>query len=150
MKFLSSPYRLRAGVGLANILLLFSLILPAKAALPLKIIINEIAWMGTEVSFNDEWIELYNNTSSPIDLSGWKLVAEDGTPKIILSGIISSHDFYLLERTDDTTISSIAAHQIYTGALGNQGENLKLFDDQNNLIDEVNCSSGWFYNCFWQ
>jgi hypothetical protein len=100
--------------------------------------------MGTETSFNDEWIELYNNTSSPIDISNWKLVAEDGTPEIALSGVISPKDFYLLERTDDTTISEINADKIYTGALGNKGEKLKLFDEQGNLIDEVNCSTGWF------
>lgn len=34
--------------------------------------ISEIAWMGTRTSYYDEWIELYNNTASPIDLIGWR------------------------------------------------------------------------------
>ncbi len=26
------------------------------------VLINEIAWMGTTASYNDEWIEWYNNS----------------------------------------------------------------------------------------
>ena len=34
-----------------------------------EVIVSEIAWMGTTTSSNDEWIELYNNTGSAIDLA---------------------------------------------------------------------------------
>ena len=37
------------------------------------IIISEIAWMGTTVSANYEWIELQNTGSSSVNLSGWTL-----------------------------------------------------------------------------
>jgi len=43
----------------------------------LDVAINEIAWMGTETSPNDEWIELYNNSLSPIDMNGWKMISND-------------------------------------------------------------------------
>jgi len=109
----------------------------------LNVVINEIAWMGTNTSYNDEWIEIYNNTNSSIDLNDWILKAIDGTPEIILSGTIQPNGFYILERTDDTTIPNITADQIYTGALSNKGEYLQLFDTQNNLIDEINCTDGW-------
>src|SRR3989344_1541843 len=69
------------------------------------IVINEIAWAGTEASANDEWVELYNRSSYTIDLSRVSLVASDGVPAIALSGIATSSDYYLLERTDDTTTS---------------------------------------------
>lgn len=105
--------------------------------------INEIAWMGTEVSFNDEWIELKNNTQEEISLDGWILKADDGTPEISLAGKIPAKGFYLLERTDDDTVQEITADLIYKGALGNSGENLKLFDVSGNLVDEVNCQDGW-------
>jgi len=108
-----------------------------------NIVINEIAWMGTAISANDEWIELYNNSDNPINLDGWMLIAEDGAPDIKLSGSILAKDFYLLERTDDNTVPNITADLIYTGAIGNNGENLGLYDKFGNLIDEVNCSSGW-------
>ena len=107
------------------------------------IVVNEIMWMGTAASANDEWIELRNKTSSDIDLSGWTLSAEDGTPSINLSGVIVSNGYFLLERTDDTTISDISADQIYTGALENGGEHLFLKNNTGNVIDEVDASGGW-------
>lgn len=113
------------------------------AANPLDVVVNEIAWMGNTVLGNDEWIELYNNTENSINLDGWQLVAQDGTPKINLSGTIPANGFYLLERTNDDTVPGISADKIYTGALGNNGENLKLYDNLNNIVDEVNCSEKW-------
>jgi len=115
-----------------------------KAASPIDIVINEIAWMGTNTSYSDEWIELYNNTNNSVNLDNWTLKAVDGKPEIILSGTIQVNGFFLLERTDDNSVPNIAADQVYTGALSNNGEHLKLFDNQNNLIDEVNCIDNWF------
>ena len=60
------------------------------------IVINEIAWMGTVASANDEWIELYNTTSEEIDMTGWKLQAEDGTPSITLSCSVGAASYFLL------------------------------------------------------
>jgi len=109
-----------------------------------EVVINEVAWMGTKASFSDEWLELYNNTDREINLEGWTLKAEDESPKIILKGVVLAKGHFLLERTNDTTISDIKADQIYTGALEDGGEKLQLFDGQNNLIDLVDCSSAWF------
>ena len=108
------------------------------------IVINEIAWMGTEISSSDEWIEIYNNTDQTIDLSGWTLRSSDGSPSIALSKSISAKGYFLLERTDDNSVPNITADQIYTGALTDTGEILELKDAGGNLIDSVNCSSGWF------
>jgi len=114
------------------------------AANPLEVVINEVAWMGTTVSYNDEWIELYNNTHSSIDLEGWILKGILKGPEIKLSGQIPSQGFYLLERTNDETVPDILAEKIYTGPLNNSGENLELYDNFGSSIDVVNCSSGWF------
>jgi tetrahydromethanopterin S-methyltransferase subunit G len=110
----------------------------------LPIVINEIAWMGTETAYQDEWIELYNNTNLSLSLDGWTLKAGDGTPEINLTGIILPQSFYLLERTNDETVPDIPADQIYTGSLGNEGEDLAIYDKSANLIDQVDCSAGWF------
>jgi hypothetical protein len=106
------------------------------------VVISEIAWMGTQASANDEWIELYNNTNQAIALTGWKLQAADGTPTIALSGVIPAHGFFLLERTDDSTVNDIPADQIYTGALSNSGETLFLKDPSGNVIDTANGDGG--------
>ncbi len=112
-----------------------------------KIIINEIAWMGTATSSSDEWLELYNTSSKSVDISGWTLKALDGTPKVsIASKSIDPFSFYLLERTNDKTISDIFADQIYTGALDNSGEVLELRDKSSKLQDIVSKSSdgSWY------
>ena len=108
------------------------------------IIINEIAWMGTEASANDEWIELYNKTDKIVNLDGWEITTEDGTPSIKLKGEIEPYGFFILERTNDDTLPDIAARQIYTGALNNKGENLKLTNTDNNVVDRIDNINAWF------
>lgn len=116
----------------------------AESALPSTVFISEVAWMGTTTSVNDEWLELQNPTSIAVTLDGWALAATDGTPSITLSGTIAAGGFFLLERTDDTTVPSIATDQPpYTGALDNNGELLTLRDANGVLFDSVDASSGW-------
>ena len=107
------------------------------------VVFNEIAWMGNQESSSKEWLELYNNTGSLISLDNWKISAADGIPNIVLKSSILPRGFYLLERTSDQTLPGILADQIYTGALENNGENLKLIDQNNNLIDEIIAADGW-------
>jgi phosphatidylserine/phosphatidylglycerophosphate/cardiolipin synthase-like enzyme len=104
-------------------------------------VISEIAWMGTTIDANDEWIELYNPTNKIIQLNGWTLKAVDGTPNIPLTGSINPGDTYLLERTDDTTVTGIAADQVYTGALSNTGEAIELVNSSNLVSDSI---SQWY------
>ncbi|RLQ93132.1 competence protein ComEA [Falsibacillus albus] len=101
------------------------------------VVINEVAWMGTTTSYNDEWMELYNPTSSDIDLSGWTLKTPDGSVSVNLTGTIKANGYFLLERTDDSTIPYTAADMIYSGALANSNESLELYDSSSNLIDSV-------------
>jgi uncharacterized repeat protein (TIGR01451 family) len=113
-----------------------------RQALPLDVVINEAGWSGTACGHYDEWMELYNNTSAPVDLAGWTLQAVDGTPNLLLAGTIPAHGYYLLERQDDDTISDIPADLIYTGALEDVGETLELRDGAAALIDAVNADGG--------
>ncbi|MFP3853802.1 MAG: lamin tail domain-containing protein, partial [Anaerolineales bacterium] len=99
-----------------------------------SVLINEVAWAGTRASANDEWIELFNPGPEPISLDGWKLT-DDGDLDIPLGGELPAFSFLLLERTDDSTISSMAADIIYSGSLRNSGESLSLLDSSGNLID---------------
>ena len=109
----------------------------AHAASNGDVVVNELAWMGTSVDYNDEWIELYNNTGSSVSLDGWTLSATDGTPSITLNGSLAANEYFVLERTDDGTLSEVTANQIYSGALSNSGEVLELRDASGTLIDQV-------------
>ncbi|MFC3884577.1 phospholipase D-like domain-containing protein [Bacillus songklensis] len=112
-----------------------------KAAVTRDVVINEVAWMGTTASYADEWMELYNNTNQEMDITGWTLKAQDGSPSIQLSGHIPAKGYFLLERTDDNTVSGVTADQIYSGSLDNTDEALMLYDENHNLIDSV---STWY------
>lgn len=114
----------------------------------ITVVINEIGWMGTEKSPSDEWIELYNAAGYPVSLDGWILKSEtDSSPNINLNGTINSHDYYLIERTNDETISDITANlttSFGTGGLKNTGEKLVLRDQNGDAKDSVDGSSGWY------
>jgi hypothetical protein len=111
---------------------------------PLSVVINEIAWMGTTASDTDEWVELYNPTSSPINLTNWTLTAAGGAPAITFAAdkTIAAGSYFLLERTNDDTISGVVANQIYTGALLNAGDRLTLRASDGNVIDTANTNGG--------
>jgi len=115
-----------------------------------KIIFNEIAWMGTKNSSNDEWIELKNISGSTIDMNNWQILdkagLEDDTKGINIifeNATISQGGFFLLERTDDTSVPNIIADLIYTGALNNTNEALYLFDKNCNLQDKIEANPNW-------
>lgn len=125
-------------------LIIFFLVFPllpsyARAA----VFINEIAWMGSVNSANDEWLELFNDGQSTVSLDGWVLKSADEKLKINLKGAISDLGFFLLERTDDNTAPNITADFIYKGSLSNSGETLVLIDNSGAVVDQVDCQGGW-------
>lgn len=104
------------------------------------VLINEICWMGDNISSSNEWIELYNDSSERVNLDGWKIkISEE---KIVnLKGTIPSQGFYLLSRNKNETKADL----FYSKALNNKGEKLDLFDQNNNIVFSVDFSSGWPY-----
>lgn len=112
---------------------------PTATVPPDNIVITEVAWMGTAASASDEWIELYNNTSKEINLNGWKITTSFGA--IDLSGHkIQPNGYFLLESTNDTTISDITADLIFNVKIANNGETLTLYDPLNRVVDTANAN----------
>ena len=105
--------------------------------------ISEVAWMGTANSAQDEWLELYSPNGA--QLEGWTLVAADGGMTINLSGQISAGGYFLIERTDDSTVPDVSADLIvpFGNGLNNNGEHLILKDSYGAVVDSVDASSGW-------
>jgi len=109
-------------------------------AAPLEVVVSEVAWMGTQASTADEWIELYNPGATAVALTGW--VLRWGKRTVNLSGVIEARGYFLLERSDDRTVADVDADLVYTGGLTNAGEVLELLDAQGNPIDVVNPDGG--------
>ncbi|MDP3962946.1 MAG: lamin tail domain-containing protein, partial [bacterium] len=112
------------------------------------IVINEVAWMGTDASFQDEWIELYNKTGAALSLDDWRLrvstvIIGSKSSDIPLSGSIEPHGYYLMERTDDTTVADISADIMFTGSLNNEYTQLSLVDAAGTVIDETPHGAFW-------
>ncbi len=104
-----------------------------------QVLFSEIAWMGTDTDANNEWIEIYNFSNTPTDLSGWTI---EGELTIALSGILPPHGVVILERTDDDTLPGTAFF-IYTGDLPNAGGTLTIKDPQGNTSDEAVGGTNW-------
>ena len=135
------------------------LLLLAVAAISVRatVAINEIAWAGNAFDYTTEWIELVNTGTEPIDLDGWRLVSSDGAPDVRLTGILSPRGpgptdpgYYLLERDSDSAVPSQTADLIYSGALGDRGETLTLYDAAGHVVDTANAAGGpWHGGSTW-
>ena len=102
--------------------------------------INEVAWMGTASSANDEWIELHNS-GSQVSVDGWTL--SDGMNlEIELAGTLAGNAYAVLERTDDDSAPG-GAFLIYTGALTNSGATLTLRRSNGGIEDQVAGGENW-------
>ena len=109
------------------------------------IVINEIGWMGTKAQSSDEWIELFNADYTSVKIDGW-ILTSNTDDKIVRRGIVGGREYCVIERTDDLTISDKKANLVsgFGSGLNNSGEALVLKDNFGNVIDTVDCSSGWF------
>lgn len=114
---------------------------PSLTPTPGEVVISEIAWSGTQATPNDEWIELYNTRSTPIDLTGWRLVSNSGGVDIVLNGSIPGNGFFLLERAREL-VTDVSANQIYIGSLPDTGDVLSLSKPNGTVIDTANSDGG--------
>jgi lamin tail-like protein/cohesin domain-containing protein len=105
-----------------------------------SVAINEVAWAGRADSANDEWIELYNNTSGTIDLIGW-YIEDDGGASVytIESGTIDGYGYFLIEDAENA-VSNVDADALIGLSFANTGDSLVLKDDGGATIDTVNSS----------
>ncbi len=111
-----------------------------------EVVINEIAWGGTAASASDEWIELHNPTGASVDLTGWTLSFGETVIELrnATDVILEAGGYFLLERSDDGTVSDVEADIVYVGALTNSGTVIELRDAAGEVADRVDAvESGW-------
>jgi|GEM_PF-2213806 hypothetical protein len=101
------------------------------------IVINEVAFAGTNADSNDQWIELYNKSDRDVDVTGWKIVfGSSGQPATPLSlkGTIIAKGYFILERNDDSVLTNVLADQLFTDLIGKNY--LELRSKNNRYVDE--------------
>jgi len=107
------------------------------------LVINEVSWMGSADGSNDEWIELYNNTSQTIDLTGWTIEDDTTTVYTIGSKEVGPKGYFLIEDSEEST--NVQSDVVIPISLANTGDSLILKDENGTVIDSVNTSGGaWF------
>lgn len=116
---------------------------------PYDIVINEImADPSPTVGLPDyEYIELYNTTSSAIDIDGWRLVIGT-TEKEFLQKAILPDSFLIVSK-------EIAFPEFYTYgdfygfssfSLTNSGQTLELISDEEITISKISYNNTWYNN----
>ena len=87
----------------------------------------------------EEWIELYNNSRSAVDLSGWEFA--DGVEFQFDTGTVLGAGQYLVVARDEGTLAAkypgINIAGEFDGRLSNRGERIELLDSIGNIADEV-------------
>ncbi|MGB0888053.1 MAG: CotH kinase family protein [Vicingaceae bacterium] len=105
------------------------------------VVINEISASNSNVQADpdgefDDWIELYNNTTSPIVLDGYYLSDNDNNPTkwtFPTGTTINANDYLIVWADNDTMQSGLHANF----KLSSSGESVLLSNASSNLIDEV-------------
>jgi len=125
--------------------IIFNFIVYPPGNLYNDIVINEIMYAPS--SGESEWIELYNRTSSPVNLRKWKLSDNSSTITITNNDVtIASNSFIILSR-DSSVLNfySIPVDVIVLNipALNNSGDAVVIHDSLNFLIDSVYYLQEW-------
>ncbi|OGG32347.1 hypothetical protein A3I80_02150 [Candidatus Gottesmanbacteria bacterium RIFCSPLOWO2_02_FULL_40_10] len=104
------------------------------------VIINEI-YSG--VSQNYEWVELFNNSPFPVNLSGWN-IADGDSPDTFLNLSDIPAFGYAVVISASSLVSGIPAEAIiirvsgYIGSgLNNEGDSVNLTNDSSELVDTI-------------
>jgi hypothetical protein len=110
---------------------------------PDPIIINEINYNSSDEFNPEDWLELYNPGSGPVDLEGWMLQDDDSTHAFIFpQGTLIEPNGYLVLCYDTSMFTPLFPEAgPILGNLGfglsGGGEVIRLFDFSGLLIDSV-------------
>ncbi len=117
--------------------------------LPLPpVLISEII-TGTTASASAEFVELYNSTTSVIDLTGWRLEYKPATggswtAKATLTGEIQAHGFYLVASSlYQSANQSLTYNDTLSAGLAASGGHIRLVEVSTGNSDAVLDLVGW-------
>ncbi len=113
-----------------------------NSALP-GIVINEINYNSSSTFNPEDWLELYNNTDSTIDLSNWIFKDEEDIHNFVIpSGTMLNAGEYIVLVYDTALFKPLFPNVTnYIGNVGfglsGGGEKLRLYDNNMNIIDSL-------------
>lgn len=111
-------------------------------ALP-SIVMNEINYNSSAAFNSEDWVELYNNSTYSVDLSGWAFKDSDDSHIFTLPNNTTLHSDEYLVLCIDTVLfkSSFPEVNNFIGntgfGLSGSGELVRLYDSHMNLIDSL-------------
>ncbi len=113
-----------------------------------EISITEVAWMGTSTSQYEEWVELYNDGTDDVSLTGWKLFKTGSIALFSPTGTIPAGTYYLICRataslTDPLGGTCNEKGTFGGGGLNNTNDQLMLKDTSSTIKESIDASGGW-------
>ena len=135
------PLREFAGrsAALARCLCLLLGALPFTARPDTVVVFNEIMYHPATNEAALEWVELYNQMSVNVDLTGWRL--SGGIDYTFANNTVIKAGGHLVVATSPATLmaQTVLTNVLgpFTGRLSNTGETLNLRDNVNRLMDSV-------------
>lgn len=121
---------------------------------PGSVVFSEIMWMGSSASPADEWIELFNRGTTPINLEGWSITRQiedrEVTMVSIQQGTLAPGAVFLIANfpaDDPRSALSVAPQLVDAGlSLPNTKLQLRLYDGDPeagaHLVDVADDGSG--------
>ena len=111
-------------------------------------VINEVMWMGTDLSASDEWVEIFSAEGA--EVSGWKLqyVSSKGEEKTIVtfaSGtVMEPKEYFIIARQHADASGLLVEPKVVTPSMTllNDGLVLRLYNAAGELMDEVHAGDG--------
>jgi hypothetical protein len=109
--------------------------------------------MGSEIQgieqknwWRYEWFELYNNTSLPLALDGWKLELYRTSLdwSLELTGTIPAGGYFFVVSSDKISSGFGQNYSNLAGKFVNDGQKVLLKNPSGAIIDELDCANGWF------
>jgi len=108
-----------------------------------NVVFNEIAYSVVEQTANNDWLELYNASSAPIDLGGWLLKdsKDENTFTFPQGAQIASGNYLVVAQQVDSFVANysdtIAAIGGFDFGFSSKGELLRLYDATGHLVDSL-------------
>ncbi len=123
----------------------FSFILLSSAFAWGQIVINEINYDPEDNTKLEEFVELFNPTRETVDLSGWRF--DDGIDFTFPQGtVIESGDFLVVVQSPEHFKAKYGEIEVvgpFEGQLSNDGEQVRLIDTEDRVVDEVDYGVGF-------